>query len=322
MPIIQKHIFYAAISVSLCLCIGNQLSVAEAMQRKQSLRSLRQSEIADAVDARNRADRMLSAFKSKVKAVTIELNNNSQRFEHQNDKPSHSEAILQEARTIVGAYKYVMETYPRTKYSAYCSARLAGLHQFMGEFDEAVEVLAASQNEFVNTEEEATLTFSLGLLYSQAKQDPKKAIACFERIQKPTDDADHQGKKLYLSAQQQLLKCRLLLNQNADAERGHNDLRKSIPSLAIEMDRFDEFERKAQNKPTSESSAMKLPRRTSAKVPFLVALLPVVVLAVYSISRKFRKRGPKCSHEVTSVPPKAAGRLLCGRRYQRPGEDV
>ena len=167
--------------------------------------------------------------------------------------------VLSMAADIQRGYQEVIELYPRTNIAAYCVSRLSGLHQLLGESDKAAEIMEKAIIDCVGGEDANKLKFNLGLIHSQARNDPKQAITWFSQIPKPTRESDRDAAKIYLSAQQQIVKCQLCLDLITEAKKRATDFKAAIPKLADDMNHFHQFEVQQRNQQHSGTPAKKQP---------------------------------------------------------------
>jgi hypothetical protein len=179
------------------------------------LRELRGRDYTAASETRGRADLMRADLERRLFGPP------KQRL------PISQEEIDMAVTKIEQAYQEVMERYPHTEIAAYCAMRLSGFYGSQGEIDKAEKLREQTIKRFSGTSVGNKAVFEMGLSHLQRKHDPAEAIKWFSRI--PTDD------KLYLSAQQQLIKCELQLRQDDKAQDRAAKLKSSYPQYAQEV---------------------------------------------------------------------------------------
>ena len=176
------------------------------------IRRLWGKEYSEAVSARNRADRMRADLEKTLSAARRGTGSVAKTNQTQSDV---------ETATVVRAYQEIISRYRYTEIAAASALSLSGFYQYLGQFDKAAEISAQTAKELAGTHEGAKAAFNTGLIHAQARHQPAEAIEWFARIPKPAkrsgplyDEKD----KLYLAAQQQLIKCELILNNDAQAK--------------------------------------------------------------------------------------------------------
>lgn len=195
-----------------------------------STRRLFGTKYQQACDARNNADAMWA------------------RLEKQQLSPKEiSESQVTE---ITSAYKQVIDEFPHTDVAAYCATRLSGFYQRLGRFDQATQLLEQTAQDFDGTYEGIKARFNAGLVHAQARHDPAEAKGHFTQVLQPTNPADahyDDAMTLFLSAQEQILKCELQLGREAQAREHLTDLKKTLPEMQGELDSFFETEAQANS---------------------------------------------------------------------------
>lgn len=204
------------------------------------LKSLSAAERSEAGQARDRADLMRSELERHLPRPAFSSNGDGRRLLDLRE-------LEAEAAEVARAYQEVIERYPRTDISAYCATRLAGFYQRLGQVDDAANVLEGVADEFAGTAEGHKATFETGLVHSQARQDPREAIQWFARVPEPANRSDAEALALYLSAQQQLMKCELALGRDGQAKERLSEMKAAYPQFASELENFFQFEVTARN---------------------------------------------------------------------------
>jgi tetratricopeptide (TPR) repeat protein len=192
----------------------------------------------EACAARSRADLMRADLESRIPP-----GNNRRTGARQS--PKKPDPFEKDVAEVVRAYRNVIDRYPHTEIAAYCATRLAGLYQHRGEYELAAELLEKTAAEFAGTREGVSLAFESGLVHAQALDDPEEAGNWFASVPSPAngvDPAPEDARRLYLTAQEQLVKGDLKLGHAERARSRIDQLKKDLPQYAHELDRFLQFE--------------------------------------------------------------------------------
>jgi hypothetical protein len=201
------------------------------------IRRLWGKEYSEAVSDREQADRLRAGLEKRLLEAS------------QKNKPDQNQIDV-ETVGVVRAYQKIMRRYPHTEIAAASALSLSGFYQFLGQFDKAAANAEQATKEFAGTREGAKAAFNTGLIHASARHDPAEAIKWFARVSKPAKAAGasyDEEAKLYLSAQQQLLKCELLLGNDAKAKARADKLKQVFPQFAGELDRSYQFEVDSRN---------------------------------------------------------------------------
>ncbi|MHC4398963.1 MAG: M56 family metallopeptidase [Planctomycetota bacterium] len=228
--------------------------------RPVATRKLWGKEYSEAVSARNRVDRMRADLEKRMSAARREWRKAGNR----SPLPT-SDRFEAQAAEVVRAYQEVINRYPHTEIAAGCALRLAGSYQYQGKFDEAAQVSAKAATEFAGTPEGVKAVFSTGLIHLQARHDPAEASKWFARVTRPAKPAGapyDEADKFYLSAQEQLIKCELMLGLDSQAEERMKKLKQVFPQYAGEVDRFYQAQLASR-----ASSVRRSPESTKDAVP-------------------------------------------------------
>ena len=218
-------------------------------------RKLSGEEYSEAVAARNRADRMRAGLEAEMSAA--------RRAWKKTGKPGPSPVpgkFETRAAAVARAYQEVIERFPRTEIAAYCVLRLIGHYQYQGNLDLA----AKNACESAGTREGVPAVLETGLLHLQGRHDPAEAAKWFARVLKPEKPAGAPydiADKLYISAQQELIKCHLLLRQDRQAEDRVKKLVQAFPMFSSEL----EFSYKFVVEAYAGSTVKPAPRPPEAK---------------------------------------------------------
>ncbi|MCP4535914.1 MAG: hypothetical protein GY832_02110, partial [Chloroflexi bacterium] len=238
-----------------------------------------------AISARDRADLMRAKLEEQLSGPPQERAERLELSQGQVDA---------EVAEVVQAYQEVIDHYPHTEIAAYCAVRLSGFFVFMGKADEAAGLMQQTVREFAGTSEETRIIFELGLIHAQSRHDPAEAIEWLSRIPKPEETANGQygeDHKLYLSAQEQLVKCELALEQDAGAKQRVDHLRKVFPQYAEDVERFHQFEVDSRNTPRKVSPNRQTGNRNRGRtVMFVVAAHLLAVSGFLVVIRQIKKR--------------------------------
>jgi tetratricopeptide (TPR) repeat protein len=247
-------------------------------RRAGRTRKLWGDEYSAACSARGRADLMRKALEKRMSASG-------------SNQASKSETFATDADDVVQAYQDAIDRFPHTEIAAYCAIRLGGFYQQLGRFDEAAELLEKTAGEFAGTPEGIRVAFNLGLIHAQARNDQVEAIKWFARVPRPENLSgvkDDEAAKLYLSAQEQLIKCELKLGLNAQAQERVNEAKKGMPQFHDELDRFHRFETAPS---TTKSSDLTVETKASNFLMLLIVNLAVVLgLVSLVVLRRFKRR--------------------------------
>jgi len=203
------------------------------------LRELRGKDYDVAREARDRGDLLRSELERLLSGPPAER------------PPISQEKIDTKSAEIVQAFLEVMDRYPHTEIAAYCATRLSGHYMFHGKMDKALELLEQTAKEYSGTHVENEVIFEIGLTHLQSRHDPAEAIKWLSRILKPVKSAGAEygmDDVLYLSAQQQLIKCELQLRQDGESEDRVTKLKNTYPQYAEEIERSYQFEIEARNR--------------------------------------------------------------------------
>jgi len=246
------------------------------------LRTLRGENYDAARDARDQADLMRADMEGRLSGPPAERPQISQ------------EEIEAETAKIEQAYQEVIDRYPHTEIAAYCALRLSGFYVFQGNVDKAVELVEQTAKEFSGTSVGNRAIFSAGMMHLQARHDPAEAIKWLSRVPKPEK---HEGTpygeddKLYLSAQESLAKCELLLQQDGKAQDRITKLKNAYPQYAQELDRSYQFEVNSRNRSGDASLLPSNQKSGQSNIYRLIAMVSstAILLAMF-IFRYMRKR--------------------------------
>jgi hypothetical protein len=278
----MKHRAFLVIAV---LLVNNPSTAEEdrSAGRPVPTRKLWGKEYADAVAARNRADGMRAALEGRISAARREWRKAGKR----GPLPT-SDAFEAQAAEVARAYQDVIDRYPHTEIAAYCALRLSGHYKFQQQHDKARELTEQTAIDFAGTSQGNKAVFSAGLFHLQTRHDPAEAIKWFCRIPKPAKPAGgpyDEDDKLYLSAQEHLVKCELALRQDAQAKQRIDDLKQAYPQYAGELSRSYQFEVDSR-----DSRPSPLERRNITVYAVVIAVFPLVILIGVFVFRQPRKR--------------------------------
>jgi len=246
------------------------------------LRKLPRIEQSAADNASRRADVQWSVVLKQMKSDGMITVAGLQR--HRNERTPQWVAATTKGAEVKQAYQELINQYPRTEIAAYCVLQLSGVHEQFGEMDESLEVLKQFQSDFDGTYQGMQLQFTIGLHESQARNEYAKAREAFLKVQMPNSADPHFGeaKVLYLSAQEQIVKCELKLGEEHRARDRVISLKKELPEFTDELDQFYGF---AQSPKPDNIAKPGTPRR---KMWILVSI-NLGMLAVLLYLRQLRR---------------------------------
>ena len=205
--------------------------------------ALSPSEYSEAVAGRDRADRMRAELETEMSAERLTWLHSGNA-----GKWPVPEKFKPRAADVALAYQEVIDRFPGTKIAGYCVARLAGHYQFQGDFDQAVRVAAQKACQLAGTPQGPQAVLDTGLIYLQGRHDPAVAAKWFSRVVMPEKAAGEGygvSDRVYISAQQQLIKCHLQLDQKRKAEERIKQLKRIYPSYARELEDSYQFQLQA-----------------------------------------------------------------------------
>jgi tetratricopeptide (TPR) repeat protein len=270
---------------------------SEAQDRKPArrLRHLAPRDQSDASAARRRADLMRAALEERITAFRIEMAD-KKRFAEARGAGPHAAEVPE----VIAAYQDVIDRFPRTEIAAYCVMRLAGLLQQVGRFDDAAALLAKSYADYAGTTEGPKLAMEAGLVQAQARNDLGEAMNSFALVPKPTNRSnarDDESAILYLSAQEQLLKCELQLRRDEQAKQRFEAFIREFPQFAEEISRFYRFQLDSrdgggppqQPKKGPSPRASQLEPTTGASLRAYILAGNIVVLIGFLLVMVFRR---------------------------------
>lgn len=212
------------------LAVLQTLADDGAPSKPMPLRTLRKSELREARELRDNADRRRAEVEQKLRESQIAAK--KLRFDDEDFK-----LFAPDINEVVRGYRDIIERFPRTEVACYAAQRLAGFLQFQGKFDDAVELLEETADDYAGTPEEANLAFAIGLMEAQGREDQVAAIGRLSRVPR--------GQKLFYSAQQQIVKATLKLGLDDQARTRLKALKEHFPQHAAEFDKFYEFEQQS-----------------------------------------------------------------------------
>ena len=129
---------------------------------------------------------------------------------------------------------------------------------------------AETATEFADTPEGIKAVFNTGLIHLQARHDPAEASKWFARVTKPAKPAGalyDETDKFYLSAQEQLIKCELMLGLDGQAEERAKKLKQVFPQYAGEVARSYQTELAERDSMRGAAEPASAAPRNAAGVP-------------------------------------------------------
>lgn len=267
--------------VAICMFVGCAYGTARGADFRP-LRKLSRIEKSAADNASRRADDQWSVILKQMKSDGMITVAGLQR--HRTEHSPQWVAAKKLAAEVKHAYLEVINKYPRTEFAAYCVLQLSGVHEQFGEMDESLEVLKQFQSDYDGTYQGMQFQFTIGLHQSQARNEYAKAREAFSKVEMPNSADPHFGeaKVLYLSAQEQMVKCELKLGEETQASDRVNRLKRDLPEFTDELERFYDFVQSP--KPENITKPGK-PRRNL----WILGSINVAILCVVVIIRQLRR---------------------------------
>jgi len=177
---------------------------------------------------------------------------------------------------VIEAYERGGRSYPNTEIAAYCGVRLAGFYQYLGRSDEALAKLTEVASFCENTPYAPKASMELGLHYLQVRNDPLTAIEWLSKIPKPlsekilTQDQYGEPESLYLSAQEQIAKCELMIGRYEAARNRYDLLEEQYPVYGQSIRSEWESESEITPGPYGEAASSAIEQGTAEMDRFLV----------------------------------------------------
>src|SRR6516162_5066394 len=125
---------HSGASMSRRLCLASAVFLVSSMvtaeeenpaKKIEPTRILHGTEYSEAVDARNRADRLRADFQKRVPPF-------SRRKPGDTAPAVQAEEVTKEIGEVAQAYQAAINKYPHTEIAAYCAMRLSGTYQYEG----------------------------------------------------------------------------------------------------------------------------------------------------------------------------------------------